>query len=80
MCEWRKLEEFDYIKNTGIKFYWATCFYFKKTEETKIFFDLLKHIQKINSNTEKFIIQIKLLGTIYLFSIGIHMMNGFEKE
>lgn len=78
LCEWRKLPEFDYIKDTGIKFYWATCFYFKKTTETKIFFDLLKHIQANYSHYRKVYNLDKTFRNDHLFSIGIHMMNGFQ--
>lgn len=78
LCEWRKLKEFNYINNTGIPFYWATCFCFKKTQETKIFFDLLQHLVT-NWNHYK---QVYNLGSRnfrndHVFSIGIHMMNGF---
>jgi len=79
LCQWRKLEEFDYIKNTGIKFYWATCFFFNKTEETKIFFNLLQHIQKNYQHYTKVYNLDKTFRNDHLFSIGIHMMNGFEK-
>ena len=36
LCDWRNLSEFKYINDTGIPFYWATCFCFAKTKETKI--------------------------------------------
>ena len=78
LCDWRKHKEFDYINNTGIPFYWATCFCFTKTQETKIFFDLLQHLV---SNWKHYD-QVYNLGSRnfrndHVFSIAIHMMNGF---
>jgi len=79
LCTWRKHKEFDYINDTGIPFYWATAFCFKKTKQTKIFFDLLKHLVKNWKHYD----QVYNLGSRnfrndHVFSIGIHMMNGFE--
>lgn len=79
LCSWRKYKEFDYINNTGIPFYWATCFCFTKTQETKIFFDLLKHLV----NNWKHYKQVYNLGSRnfrndHVFSIAIHIMNGFK--
>ena len=79
LCEWRKHKEFDFINDTGIPFYWATCFCFKKSKETKIFFDLLQHLVKNWKHYE----QVYNLGSRnfrndHVFSIAIHMMNGFE--
>ena len=78
LCDWRKHKEFSYINNTGIPFYWATCFCFTKTQETKIFFDLLQHLVSNWKHYE----QVYNLGSRnfrndHVFSIAIHMMNGF---
>ena len=78
LCDWRKHKEFDYINNTGIPFYWATCFCFTKTQETKIFFDLLQHLVRNWKHYD----QVYNLGSRnfrndHVFSIAIHMMNGF---
>jgi hypothetical protein len=78
LCDWRKHKEFNYINNTGIPFYWATCFCFKKKQETKIFFDLLQHLVSNWKHYE----QVYNLGSRnfrndHVFSIAIHMMNGF---
>jgi hypothetical protein len=64
--------------DAGIPFYWATCFCFTKTSETKIFFDLLQHLV----NNWKHYEQVYNLGSRnfrndHVFSIAIHMMNGF---
>ena len=79
LCPWRKYKEFDFINDKGVPFYWATCFYFVKNQEHKIFFDLLKHISE-NWNHYKMVYDIdaRNFRNDHLFSIGIHMMNGFE--
>jgi hypothetical protein len=38
-------QEFERISDKGVNFYWATVFYFKKTEESKIFFDQCKYVK-----------------------------------
>ena len=78
LCEWRNYKEFDYINDTGIPFYWATCFCFTKTHETKTFFNLLQHLVDNWKHYE----QVYNLGSRnfrndHVFSIAIHMMNGF---
>jgi hypothetical protein len=70
--------EIEYCNDVGIKFYWATAFFFRKTIENKIFFDLLKHIQD-NWNHYRFNYKIDqtYFRNDYAFSIAIHIMNGF---
>jgi|TARA_X000000950_G_scaffold223356_1_gene269105 hypothetical protein len=80
LCDWRNLPEFDYINDIGIPFYWATCFCFKKNNEVKIFFNLMKHIKKHWFHYS----QIFNLGTRnfrndHIFSIAIHIMNGYQE-
>ena len=41
----RYTEEMKYVSDTGIEMCWATVFYFKKTERTRILFDLINHIK-----------------------------------
>ena len=78
LCSWRKHKEFDYINDKGIEFYWATCVYFEKTKTTKLFFDLLKHLQKNWKHySEVYDLGSRNFRNDHLFSIGIHMMNGF---
>jgi hypothetical protein len=38
--------EFEWISDKGLDFYWATVFYFKKTEFTKLFFDQCEYVKK----------------------------------
>jgi hypothetical protein len=68
------------ISETSVDFYWATVFFFKKTENTRIFFGLLEHIEE-NWNFYRYLYQISysLYRNDYAFSIAIHIMNGFQK-
>jgi hypothetical protein len=80
LSNWRDLSEFNCISDTGIDFYWATVVYFKKSKETEMFFNLLKHIKEqwshyrrlYNLNTDTF-------RNDYAFSIAIHIMNGYQQ-
>lgn len=77
----RENSEFIRISDTGIDFYWATAFYFVKTEKTEIFFKLCQHILK-NYDYYKFIYQIKggLIRNDFIFSIAIHILGGFSNK
>lgn len=74
---WRKDPEFDYINDTGIEFYWATCFFFRKSPEAKLFFNTLNHVVDYydhyrliyNVGTETF-------RNDHAFSIALHILNG----
>ena len=73
-------DDFRRISDTSVDFYWATCIFFRKTEENKIFFDLTKHIQE-NWNHYNNIFQINspYYRNDYAFSIAIHIMNGYQQ-
>lgn len=78
---WRSFPEFEYINDTGIPFYWATMFYFKKTENTKIFFNLLDFVIKNWDHYKKvFDIGARNFRNDHAFSIAIHMMNGLVDD
>ena len=72
--------EFLRISDTSIDFYWATVFYFKKSEQTKMFFDLVKHIKE---NYQHYRNLYQITSTVfrndYAFSIAAHIM-GYVKE
>ena len=72
--------EFKNISDTSVKFYWATVFFFRKTETNKIFFDLIKHIQE-NYLHYRSVYQFKsnVFRNDFAFSIAIHIMNGYQK-
>tara|TARA_B100000674_G_scaffold264866_1_gene218617 strand:+ start:158 stop:994 length:837 start_codon:yes stop_codon:yes gene_type:complete len=81
LCSWRMFPEFNYINNTGIKFYWATCFFFRKTSETKLFFNLLKHLKENWLHYRKiYNLGSKNFRNDHIFSIAIHIMNGFIEQ
>lgn len=75
---WRKTNEFCYINEFSIPFYWATVVYFKKTKLNKIFFDL---VSSIKENWEFYLMlyQIKtpMFRNDFAFSIAIHILNGY---
>lgn len=70
-----------YISETGCKFYWASCVFFTKTKKTKIFFDLVKHIQE---NYFYYVNIYQLDGSMfrndYAFSIAAHIMSNFSNN
>lgn len=70
----RNLTEFDYINPFSIKFYWATVFYFKKTQTTQMFFTLIKYIRD-NWFYYCYLYQIKEMKyrNDFAFSIAIHL-------
>jgi len=80
LAQFRDYTEFDYISDTSVDFYWATCVFFRKTSENKIFFDLLQHIQE---NWQHYNSIFQINSSVYrndhAFSIAIHIMNGYQK-
>ena len=78
--ESRYTEEMKYVSDTGIEMCWATVFYFKKTERTRILFDLINHIKK---EWQFYRFKYQIENTIYrndfAFAIAIHMINDFAK-
>jgi hypothetical protein len=77
----RDNSEFTLIGDSGIDFYWATVFYFKKTKKTEEFFSLVEHIKE-NWKYYKFVYQVHSTNfrNDIAFSIAIHMLNGFVKN
>jgi hypothetical protein len=68
-----------YIDDFGIRQYWATVIYFKKTELAKFLFELVKHIQeKYYYYTQLYYFSNGMYRNDYAFSIAIHMLNGFS--
>jgi len=71
---------FERISDTSVDFYWATCVFFRKTKENKIFFDLLQHIQENWTHYNNiFQINTPYYRNDYSFAIAIHIMNGYQK-
>jgi hypothetical protein len=71
--------EFLKISETSVDFYWATVVFFRKTKDNKVFFDLTKHIQE-NWQHYNSIFQINkpTFRNDWVFSIAIHIMNGYQ--
>jgi hypothetical protein len=76
----RKYNEFEFISDSTIDFYWATVVFYRKTETNRIFFDLVKHIQdNWNHYRRVYAISSPLFRNDFAFSIAIHIMNGYQK-
>lgn len=77
----RSYIEFDRVSDYGIDFYWATAFYFTKCSRNKIFFDLCKYIVD-NYNFYRFVYRIDspMMRNDFVFSIALHIMNGFDNR
>ena len=77
----RNYEEFERVSDYTVDFYWATIFYFEKTEWTKTLFDLCQHIAE-NYEYYRFVYQIAypVMRNDFIFSIAIHIMNGFNNK
>ena len=74
-----KTPEFQHISDTSVDFYWATVCFFRKTKETKIFFDLVKHIEENYwhyRNVYQFTSSV--FRNDFAFSIAAHIMNGYQ--
>ncbi len=76
----RNEKEFEFISDTSVDFYWATCIFFRKNPVNKIFFDLVQHIeQEWDHYRRVYQITSTLFRNDFAFSIAIHIMNGFQK-
>lgn len=71
---------FNKISDRSVDMYWATVFYFKKTESMELFFNLVSHIKE-NWNFYRLTYQIpnKTFRNDFAFSIAIHILNGFQR-
>jgi len=67
------------ISDTSVDFFWATVIFFRKTQENKIFFNLVQHIQENWQHYNNiFQINSSYFRNDYAFSIAIHIMNGYQ--
>lgn len=66
------------LNDYGIRMYWATIIYFKKTERAKLLFEFVKHIKE-HWDYYKLVYEFPggLFRNDYAFSIAIHVLNGF---
>jgi hypothetical protein len=73
----RKFVGFDYISNYGIKFFWATEFYFKKNKISKAFFDTCNRIkQNYNWYAHVYDITTKYIRNDHVWSMALHELGG----
>lgn len=77
--QYTDIDEFKHISDTSVNFYWATVFFFRKTQLNKIFFELINHIQE-NYLHYRSVYQFKsnVYRNDFAFSIAIHIMNGYQ--
>lgn len=80
ICTFRQTQEFTWISDIGCKFYWATCTYFKKDVQAKLFFDVINHVYE-NYSYYKRLYQINsnLYRNDFSFSIAAHILNNYQK-
>ena len=68
------------LNDYGIKMYWATIIYFKKSHQNELLFGLVEHIK---NNWEFYKLVYGFPGHLYRndysFSIAIHILNGFSE-
>lgn len=81
LARWRNVDEFTRVGENGIDFYWATVFFFRKNENTEMFFSLVNHIKE-NWTYYKIVYQVHSSNfrNDIAFSIAIHMLNGFGRS
>ena len=78
---WRDVSEFDTVSDVGPDFYWATVVFFRKSQTNKIFFELLKHIaDNWPHYANLYQISTSTFRNDYVFSIAVHIMNGYIKN
>lgn len=78
---WRDTEEFHLISETSIKFYWATCVFFRKTPANKIFFNLINHIKEYFPHYKNlYQITFDTFRNDFAFSIAAHIMSGYTDQ
>jgi len=67
------------VDDMGIKQYWATVIYFRKSPLAKHLFSLVQHIQKNYSYyKDLYYFSSGLYRNDHAFSVAIHMLNGFN--
>jgi hypothetical protein len=72
---WKALE---YVNRTGIKFYWATLFYFRKSDQSKEFFDrcnLIKENYEYYTKKEYYIPDTYIRND-HVWSMAVHELGA----
>lgn len=81
LAEWRdKFDEFKFINQYSVKFYWATVIVFKKTPAVEALFETVAYI-KHNWDYFRFLYKIDapLFRNDFAFSIAIHLLNDNQQ-
>jgi hypothetical protein len=79
LLDCKRRDDFRRISDTSVDFYWATAVFFRKTNENKIFFNLVRHVQENwRHYCRIFQINTPYFRNDYAFSIAIHIMNGYQ--
>jgi len=69
------------IDDMGIRLYWATVIYFRKSSLAEHLFTLVKHVQENYSYyKDLFYFANGMFRNDNAFSIAVHMLNGFSEE
>jgi hypothetical protein len=68
-----------YTDHFGIRQYWATVIYFKKTEYASYMFELVKHVQENYTYYRQLYSFSNMYRNDNAFSIAVHMLNGFSE-
>jgi len=72
----KQISEFTYLSYKGIKFYWATQFYFKKNRQSEMFFKTCNWVrQHYVWLSNVYDIDHRLLRNDYVWSITAHMLG-----
>ncbi len=67
-----------YIDDFGIKLYWATVIYFKKSKFSEVLFYLVKHIQdNYRYYKDLYCFANSMYRNDNAFSVAVHTLNGF---
>ena len=73
----RSYEEFNWLSLYSIRFFWATQFYFRKTEQSRLFFETCKWVkQNYAWNSLLYDFDPRLVRNDYLWSIALHVLGG----
>ena len=79
--EERSFSDTKRVNNTGIDMYWATVFYFKKSHEAEMWFELLTQVRDNYTYYHSlYNCDNSLFRNDYVFSIAAHMYMGFTGE
>ncbi len=72
---------FEYIDNLGIRQYWATVIYFRKSELAENIFNIVQHVQENYAYYRQLYgFRNTMFRNDFAFSIAVHMMNGFTED